>query len=295
MYRYDGQILLRYTENDGLAGNTVLNIQEDQTGNLYFDTTEGVSTFDGHQFSTLPVIEDDTFNWVLKPDDLWFSMGWEGNGVYRFDGRQLYHLHFPLTEQAKDFYVKYPDSSYSPYGMYRIYADSEGAIWFGTASLGLCRFDGKALRWLYEQQLTETPAGGDFGIRSIVEDDEGHFWFSNTRYRYSVRQNDENTDQVTYEREAGVSYLRENGESAFPYFLSMAKDEKGDIWMATYDDGVWQNTGAELLHYPLRKEEENIRLLTIYIDTDGQIWLGTQDAGVYRFSNGKFERFAWQK
>jgi ligand-binding sensor domain-containing protein len=53
-------------------------------------------------------------------------------------------------------------------------------MWFGTASLGLCRYDGKTLSWHYEEQLQTTPEGGDFGTRAIFEDKDGKFWINNS-------------------------------------------------------------------------------------------------------------------
>lgn len=68
-------------------------------------------------------------------------MGWNKNGPYRYDGKSLYYLEFPETNQADEFYSKYPNASYNPYGIYTLYNDSKGTVWFGTSSLGVYRYD----------------------------------------------------------------------------------------------------------------------------------------------------------
>ncbi len=61
-------------------------------------------------------------------------MGWDSKrGPYRYDGEHLYHLEFPKTAQADTFHAKYPQATYDPYGIYSMYKDRAGHMWFGTA------------------------------------------------------------------------------------------------------------------------------------------------------------------
>jgi ligand-binding sensor domain-containing protein len=297
VYRYDGNRFTLFTKEDGLCAYGVLGIQEDKEGNLYFDTTEGISKFDGEKFITLEVGDTASAQneWQLTPDDLWFRMGWDRPGPYRYDGQKLYALEFPKPERVDTFYAKFPNSSYLPYGIYSSYRDSKGVLWFGTASLGVCRYDGKTISWLYEKQLTETPKGGDFGIRSIIEDKAGDFWFCNTRYRYDIQPSSSirnETNYINYQKEDGIGYTTAQGVTDFPYFMSIVEDQDGNLWMATYSDGVWRYDGEELLHYPVKNGEKEVSIFSIYRDRQGVLWLGTHNAGAYRYSNGNFELFA---
>lgn len=290
VYKYDGKSLVLFTSEDGLCACSVLGAQEDRSGNIYFDTPDGVCRFDGRQFTTLEVAESNG-EWTSAPEDLWFRMGWDANGPYRFDGKNLYHLEFPKNGMEDEFRAKYPDVSYNPYGIYSIYKDRGGNMWFGTSSLGLYRFDGKKVSWMYERHLTETPGGGAFGIRSIAEDKDGYFWICNTNYKYRIlpgRTEAAGVNPVNYQRETGIEH---KGNEA-PYFLSIATDNNGDLWMATYDDGVWRNNGETLIHYPVKDGERDILLSSIYKDNQGELWLGTQEDGAYQFNGKVFEKFA---
>ncbi|MEP7268461.1 MAG: two-component regulator propeller domain-containing protein, partial [Saprospiraceae bacterium] len=292
VYVYDGNRLLLLTMKDGLCSNVILNMQEDKLGNIYFDTPEGVSKFDGQQFKKLKIIEDMPVNnkWKSEPDNLWFRMGWDKSGPYRFDGNNLHYLEFPKNKMGNEFYAINPNASYNPYGIYSMYKDKNGNIWFGTSNAGIYRFDGEKVNWMYEKQLTETPGGGSFGIRSIVEDNDGYFWICNSSFKYKVLPDtNENFEinPINYKREIGI----ENKGKSVPYFLSMVTDNKGDLWMTTYDNGVWRKKGEELIQYPVKEGVRSILLSFIYKDKKGVLWLGTQTDGSYKFNGDTFVKF----
>ena len=286
VYRFDGEQLTVFSTRDGLCSNSILTIQEDKKGNIYFDTPKGVSRLDGKSFTTLKVTAGG--EWKLTPDDLWFSMGTERDGPYRFDGTSLFRLKFPHIKRADEYRRKFPNATWSPYGIYTMYRDEIGAMWFGTAALGACRYDGKSHRWLFEDHLTTTPAGGSFGIRSIVTDNGSAYWFCNPRFRFEVPQEQPVEHVVSYKRHDGVAA---SGEDDVPYFMSMAKDNKGHLWMATYDDGVWRNDGQKLVKYPIKDGKTEVLQWSVYMDRKGALWLGTHNAGVFRFDGKRFVRF----
>jgi ligand-binding sensor domain-containing protein len=290
VYYYNGQRLKHITTENGLVSNEIRGIQEDANGNVYFDTEKGVSKFDGRTFKTLQIANPASplNNWVLKPDDLWFRMGFK-SGAYRFDGKYLHYLKFPTSPQENMFYMKNPNTSLKPYGLYTIYKDRKGYMWFGTASLGVCRYDGRTLNWHYEEQLQTTPNGGDFGTRAIFEDKNGKIWINNTRFRYVIETY--GNKSVTFKKESGIGYLNKTNKMEFPFFLSITEDNKGNLWMATYENGVWKYNGKELIHYPVKDGETDVLLFTISKDNKGVLWLGTHNAGVYTFNGHSFEKF----
>lgn len=291
-YKYDGKSLVLYTDKDGLIENNIWGIQEDRYGNIYFDTKEGVSKFDGQQFTTLELAENnsDKNEWKSEPNDLWFRMGWNSSGPYRYDGKHLYHLQFPKNIMDDEFYSINPNVSYNPYGVYNIYKDTKGNMWFGTSNLGVYKYDGKDISWMYEKHLTETPEGGSFGIRSIIEDKDGYIWICNPKYKYKISPNNTKSDElksISYQREFGVK----GKEIESLYSMSMTLDNDGNLWMVTYDNGVWRSNGTDLVHYPIKDDYTDILLFSIYKDNQGILWLGTHNAGVYKYNGKSFEKF----
>ncbi len=298
VYRYDGKAITHFSANDGLSDNRIRSIQEDKVGNIYFATLGGISKFVGQTFTTLIAIKatSATDNWKLQPDDLWFTMtGKNGEkGPYRYDGVNLYQLEFPKHYLADSYFAKNPDRPWSPYEVYSIYKDRNGSIWFGTAAFGLCRYDGESISWLYEDHLTNVPNGGSFGIRAVIEDVRGKFWICNTNYRYAISVDeidDGNKGLIKYEREKGIENIKSSNGNDGVYFMSAINDDDGNLWMATYDQGVWCYDGKTTKQYLVKDGAENATLFSIYKDRQGALWLGTHAAGAYKFNGRNFEKF----
>ncbi|MFN8356048.1 MAG: two-component regulator propeller domain-containing protein [Spirosomataceae bacterium] len=296
VYRFNGKTILHFTSKDGLCNNRIREIQEDKSGNIYFTTFNGISKFDGQRFTKLIPTTTifPTNEWKLQPDDLWFKGASGEGGVYRYDGKAL---HFPKHHLEDKFYAQFPHLSYSPYDVYTIYKDRKGHLWFGTSNFGLCRFDGTSLKWLYEKELTETPGGGSFGIRSILEDTKGKFWFCNTRYRYVIDTNAahdsyrDGKSLIQYKREQGIDGIKTADGEDLIYYLSILEDRQQTLWMVTYDTGVWKYDGHTITHYPVKEGSKHITLFSIYKDRQGNLWLGTHQSGVYQFNGKTFEKF----
>jgi ligand-binding sensor domain-containing protein len=300
VYRYNGKTITHFTVNDGLVSNRIRGIQEDKSGNIYFTTYEGISKFDGQAFTTLSVSASSSpAAWKKQPDDLWFVGAQDTGVVYRYDGKSLHRLALPKTkigeEQAARFpRSKFPNAIWSPYDVYTITKDSKGNLWFGTASAGACRFDGQSLSCMYETHLTEIEGGGSFGIRSILEDKTGAFWICNTRYRYRVDPEDMPGPEkglIKYKREKGIEQLKAPDGKDHVYFMSIIEDERGVLWMATFDSGVWRYDGDKVTRYPVRDGARDISLFSIYKDNRGDLWTGTHDGGAYKFNGKTFEKF----
>jgi streptogramin lyase len=297
VYRVDGQDIVRYTTKDGLCNDSIRQILEDGSGNVYFNTCGGISKFDGQRFSTLVPIESSTSvsEWKLEPGDLWFQGNQNDNGPYRYDGQSLYHLEFPKHDMEDGFNSMFPGvPPYSPYQVYTVHKDSRGHVWFGTSTFGACRYDGKSLTWFSDKELVEVDAGPSFGVRGIIEDREGKLWLSNTLHRYDVDPTAAAGQEDTaagYTREPGLVDPGAQSKPEYTYFTSGLRDNQGALWMATYGAGVWRYDGNRMTHYPLQEAGHAVLLYSIYEDNQGVLWLGTLEAGAYRFNGETFEPF----
>lgn len=290
LYQYNGKFILHYSLKNGLPSNRVDEIKEDQNGNVYFNTGNQIVKFDGNHFRIItPSTQYST--WQLAPTDLWFKLGWNQGFVYRYDGNQLYKLQIPKNKLGEEYIQKNPTNA-SPYVVYSIYKDSKGAIWFGTGSIGAVRFNGKNFDWIVERDVVEIfndENEGSNGVRSIIEDKNGDFWF-NSAYRYSVYNKPLNTD-LFYNRIKSIGNLDGVATSNLYEYLSSAKDNQHNLWIATYDAGVWQYNGKETVHYPIVIDGKQIKLFSIYTDRQGTLWLGTPNNGVLKFNGKTFEQF----
>jgi len=292
VYRYDGENLTLFTSTDGLGSYRILSVQEDTFENLYFDTPDGVFKCNGEKFTTLPIAEskESENEWKSEPGDLWFRIGWDNAGPYRYDGENLYQLTFPKNKMEDEFYSNNPNASFNPYAIYSLYKDSKGTVWFGTSNLGVYLFDGKEVSWMYENHLIEMPGGGNFGIRSMVEDKDGNYWISHAKYKYTLLPNDSVSDglkSMHYTWQVGIENIVEDDL----YFYSMETDNNGNVLMFAKEDGLWLNNGEELTQFFIKDGGENISPTSMYKDNEGVFWFGTDRDGMFKYDGKVFEKF----
>jgi hypothetical protein len=293
-WRGEGTVIERFTDEQGLPGNHIRGIQEDRSGTIFVCTDSGeVARFDGQTFTRLIAVEPSESAWALQPDDLWFPAGQDTGAVLRWDGKALHRLEFPRTA-AGDAHVaafprsKFPNAKYSPYDVYTIAKDGAGRVWFGTASLGACCFDGTTFTWV------GTGENGSFGVRSIFEEREGVFWLSNNIRRYVEEPSAAGAAGVAaprFRREPGVA----TSEDPHSVFMSSIRDQDGDLWLATLGLGVFRHDGASWAHFPVLEDGKPVWIQQIYLDRGGRLWLCTNEHGAFRQDeeNGAFERVRW--
>lgn len=292
LYKYDGKTILHFSKKNGFPSNRINEIKEDNYGTVYFNTSDGIVKFDGENFLLLKVA-DLGGDWILNPDDLWFKSGWDSGFVYRYDGNILHKLQLPKIKLGEDRISKNPNYS-NPYIVYTIFKDSKANLWFGTAALGAFRFNGKSFDWILENDVTEIHDGPSNGVRSIIEDKDGYFWF-NSLYRYKVYNRNytikSEIDTLFYSREKNIGSLDGKKDNNLIEYLSIEKDNNNDLWIATYSAGVWRYNIKNITHYPVSDGVKEINLFSIYKDNYGDLWLGTPESGAYKFNGKTFKRF----
>lgn len=292
VYRYDGKTIVNYTSEDGLSNDRIREIQEDKDGNLYFSTLAGIDKFDGKTITALTPIKSK--DWKLGENDLWFSILGkpDDTGPYRYDGTHLYQLEFPKHYREAELNKQRMNAPYNPYLVYRIYEDRKGALWFGTAEFGACRFDGKSVKWMYEHDLTNTPRGGSFGIRSIYEDQQGSFWMCNTSQRFLFDEDKTaKSDRLEYTKTAGIGDATDFGGDKQIYYSHIVEDVNGTIWLTTWDQGVFAYDGKKIINYDVIDKMKDVQLISMYRDREDNLWLGTRENGVFTFDGERFVRF----
>ena len=281
VYKYDGKELVNFTTSHGLLNNRIDEIKEDNFGNIYFGSANArsaISKFDGNTFTTLEAIPIE--KWKLDSTDMWFKYSYRNTGkVYRYDGTTLYELQIPK-----------PPGLSNPFDVYSIYKDIKGNIWFGTNPVGVCRYDGKSFDWITEQDVTEFRNEGANGVRSIVEDKNGDFWF-NTEYRYSIYDSITSKSKKLYTRHKSIGCLDGKADSNLDEYLSSVIDNNNNLWFVTYRDGVWKYDGSNISHFPVKYNSKNITLFSIYKDNNGDLWIGTHENGAFKFNGQTFEKF----
>lgn len=293
VYRYDGEQLVHYDRDDGLVGAQVRDLAQHGSGDVLIATNSGVTRFDGRQLVQVEVTEAAPGEgWELDPSDTWLTYEPGLRGPSRYDGETLVSLELTGSAHAGLHAKTIDPAGFPTTGIYSVHVDRRGHLWFGTAAAGLCRFDGEHLDWLYEEQLTTTPSGGAFGIRSIHEEAASSFWLGNTRQRYQVEREAAVSDGrrlLVTKKIAGLPGPMDGPNSNLAYIASMVEGADGDLWMAVGSRGVWHVRDDVVTKHVLA---DGAYVAAVLLDDAGRVWAGTIEDGVYLLEGEAFERFA---
>lgn len=294
VYGYDGASLFQFTVKDGLCDNQVFTIQEDKEHNIWFLTAAGISRFDGKKFATFPEkgnrqLSDGKKTKTAATDALWFEFG---GGAYYYDGSSFSYVLLPKPD-SKTKYInttnpQSPDAQkLNPYSVYCSFKDKKGNLWFGTQTLGVCRYDGKIFTWFTESGL-KGPA-----VRALFEDSRGNLWFGNNGNGL-FQYNGETLSNFSEKHGLGNPEFVKTGKSipgTLARVWTVNEDDNGNIWIGTYDAGVWRYDGVTLTNYTTKDGLISNTINTIYKDNNGTLWFGTDGAGVCKFNGTSFSAF----
>jgi len=279
IFKYDGNSIVNFTEKHGLSSDYVWMVQEGKDGNIWFKTNvrpkdvDAICCFNGYEFRT---IEPDTnlTNYNFKKGELLFD--------YYYDGKMLSKIKLPHTSPIKNDLNKKHH-----YDVYSTCIDKIGNIWFGTATAGICKYDGKNYTWFENLELGAA-------IRDIYEDKNGTIWVGNNGdglFRYDGK------DFINFSKQKNLHNPDfEKYPTGKPGLLSrvwkITEDSLGNLWIATIDNGVWMVNEKSVINYTTKDGLSIDAIWTIYRDRNGNLWFGTEGGGVYTFNGKTFERFA---
>jgi signal transduction histidine kinase/ligand-binding sensor domain-containing protein/CheY-like chemotaxis protein len=318
-----GQAWTTFTTRDGLVGNHVWLVFQDQEGVFWFGTQDGgVSRYDGKGFTRFTeedMLPSNTVISILQDRDghLWFGTV---SGVSRYDGKTF--TTFTVKDGLADNRV------------WSIIQDREGHLWFGTSGDGVSRYDRAGRRHLNDSQDRSPPPSpgessgmGTFTtftvkdglasnwVRSIFQDREGYLWFG------AGRQNLGGSGVTRYDGKVLTTFTTEDG-LASNNVISIFQDHKGYLWFGTFEGGVSRydpKTGDRSPSTPLRSAQEETgdrrahstssgqawttfttrdglahnSVESILQDREGYLWFGTQDGGVSRYDPETGDGKAW--
>lgn len=279
VYKYDGKIIINYTEKHGLSSNYVWMIKEGKDGNIWFRThirskdVIEMCCFNGFEFKTIQA-DTNLIAYNFKAGELLFD--------YYFDGKSLSKIQLPHTSPIEIGHPRFQ------YDIYATCLDKSGNVWFGTQGTGICKYDGKFYTWFDNKEFVGS-------IRDIYEDKNGTIWVGNNGdglFRYDGKSfinfsKEKNLHNLDYEKYP-------HGKSGLMSRVwKIEQDKQGNLWMATIDNGAWMYDGKTVINYTSKHglSLDGVGIWTIYTDKNGKLWFGTEGNGVYTFDENKFNKF----
>ncbi len=257
LVRYDGDDFQAFTTREGLSGDGVYSIIEDESGTLWIATDRGLSTFDQENFHNVDVGVDCGFLWGVDRDakgNLWF-------GLQRRPG--LPPAVCRVTENDCNIVVVDETDEASGTSIHCIRTNPEGNVWVGGQSgLYESEFDG---RFSPLKQEWDVYVVGDIlptGSKGMLVAAYNGLW----------RLGDGAAEHLLAESDSG------------PVSLAHVDD---DVFMVcTYDGRLLRVLGDEvqLIHHL-----NSVHTGGFVFDSEGRLWIGTYGLGLYCYDETRLQ------
>jgi ligand-binding sensor domain-containing protein len=294
---YNGKSFTYFTSIDGLTENQIHNIQEDKEGVIWFNTQNGVSSYDGTKIinhvkedieksqSNFPFLSNVPLHnqWIKSDYDLWFEAGIK-EGVYRYDGHKLRYLAFPPHK------VLNPNDNL--FAATSISKGKNNMIWFGTYA-GVLGYNGNEFTIINDETCGFDRSIAPLHIRSILEDSKGRLWMGNNGIGVLLKEGDA---IINFSEKQNLIHPTSGrkGDKSLPgtleHVFTIAEDGKGNIWFGDRDAGIWKYDGATMTNYTKKDGLTNDFALSIFEDRKGVLWFGMEDGNIYTFNGKTFEK-----
>ncbi len=254
-----------YTTADGLASNRINRIVRDSRGFLWFCTREGLSRFDGYQFTNfgpaqgLPTPVFDLLE--TRAGQYWVATG---RGLARLNPKPtgpLFDLYRPNKRPTRETFV--------------LAEDAAGTIWCGTRT-GLYHLEpfGKQ-EWMLREFDIGHPWGSpdDSTVDVLLPDFSGALWVGGPSGLYFLCP--------------GNLPKRYTSRDGLPdtHVTSLLRDRRGRLWVGTWRGLCWfapnQTKFIKVKSGPAR----NAVVGSLLELSAKQLWVGT-DAGLSRYLIG---------
>ncbi|PCJ60255.1 MAG: hypothetical protein COA79_08775 [Planctomycetota bacterium] len=285
-----------------LTNNNVNEVCQDNAGNYWFATSDGVSKFDGTNWTNYTTKNGLAHNDVYSvyhdgSGSLWFSTK---GGVSKFDG---------VTWTTYSSTSSGLDSNY----VNTIAADSSGALWICTNGVGISKFDG--INWI--NYRTSDGLANNY-VRSIYLDNTGDLWLGTrggvskyssgswTTYTTSDGLVDDWINSISSDNTGALWFGTNGGVSKFDGTTwtnfttsdglvddtvnSISLNDSGNLIFGT-DAGVSKYDGTTWTTYTTTDGLANDEVNTVYLDNSGDLMFGTNGGGASKFDGTNWTTF----
>lgn len=292
----DRRNVRRFTSEQGLAGNDVVEVLEDREGNIWVATDGGVTRLSPSLVSLVNDVGAENGGITVARDgSTWIA---NGNRIGRFsNGRPIW-----FTEQNG-----LPGSRITA-----LHADRRGTLW-AAADDGLARYTDGRFIWTPFEGADEPKA-----IQAIADHPRGGLWLSATngqRFRWhkgrleTMRDPPELSGKLTWALYTGrdgtvwegfadgsLAMHRIDGTRIYSTRDGLApgsvnaitEDRNGAIWVGT-NTGLSRFKNGQFASLPLRKILPGNMVVAIIEDSAGSLWLG-MSSGILRLPPAEFDK-----
>ena len=276
-----------YTIADGLPHNDINRIVRDSRGFLWFCTGEGLSRFDGYEFTNYGVSEGlphPTVNNLLetRSGDYWIATN---SGLCKFNPKGL-----PTTRPVYAYGYVLGDKRASVFegGKLDVMSLDSVEYWF---SMG--HFDGQRFSWIAPRAWDNN---GWTAKPYIIQSSSGEWWVGQNNGLYLVPRV-KSFAQLKTARPVAIYSTKDGLPSRVVY--SIYEDRHGDLWVSTFaqtGNGLarWDRATRRIVDLTRREGLPSLKqhlAATFAEDRTGNIWVGFHPDGLARYASDRFTYF----
>lgn len=260
---------LRYSVQNGLPQTHVNCVFQDAAGFMWIGTEAGACRFDGHEFETfdaengLPGNEvtaiTETKEGILLGTDSGVAVFYQGKfKLYKTEPAIIFHRINSFFKGLLDEQLMTTDK-----GIYRFDHDN---------------YSGGKISKIY----TSTPID-QLAVRTAYRDSKNNLWIgTESNGLWELQQSGGRYSNLVFPDQEKIVNANVRG---------IVETNKGDIWIATSDQGLLSYDGHVVNSIQLPASINTNYFTCIHKDPYGDIWLGTWGSGVIRYTQSVFKKY----
>ena len=257
-----GYFVQSWQTDEGLPGNAVTDVLQDQKGYLWLATIGGLVRFDGATFKTLvsPLIARMAARNIR-------SLAETADGTLLM----LPAVGGVVQMKAGQFSAHPAGEGLAGKQLLTLFVDPGGAIWIGMQ-------DGEVRRWQDGKISDFAPTNGLNGATrvSFAADSDGRVWLASGVFLGSYRDG---------------KLARLNGDWPEAGLAVVASSRSGGIWICKNARLLkWEGGQIATISTNLPWVALGGMAREMFEDSGGALWIGTSAHGLFRFAGGKFAR-----
>jgi ligand-binding sensor domain-containing protein/serine phosphatase RsbU (regulator of sigma subunit) len=252
LWVFDGRTFYNFSTKDGFMDCDVGSICEDNNGAMWIGTNEGIFVYKNKKFTRLDTAGGKMPRWIS------WSMFKDHDGTI-WAGTKIGLYHLDPSDLSKPLIRKYMMPDAAGRNVIRLVKRKKD----GTLILG-----SESAYWAQKKDSFVLEAPLSWPLYSLIEFDNGKEWFSG--WGAAVMQFKDHKPDSSFDLGSGV--------------LSLAKDRLGNVWLSTFEKGLFKYDGKEIVNYSGPEGLNYNAFWTSMTDREGNVWFGSFGNGLYKYS-----------
>lgn len=267
---------------NGLSQSSVITIHQDEIGQMWFGTRDGLNRYDGNRFTVFRNNPKDSTS-ISNNDILSIQKDKSGNlWIGTYNGLNCYN---PVKNTFKQYFHANNDKSLCNNTVWDI-KEIKNEIWIGTSSgLSIYNKTTKKFISLFHSSSNRFSLPNNF-VLSILETKSGAIWIGTAK----------GLSKLVSRKNGVFSFQQidnqENGDGLF--VQNIKEDAAGNLWIGTKTNGIYKyEMGSKKLISLLENGMQNgidVDVRAIDIDHKGSLWIGTYNGVSVMHSNGTIQK-----